>query len=317
VSGRVFTAGEAMALLDPLGDGPLALGTEMTLRFAGAEANFAIALARLEVPVAWASRLGADPFGRLIRDALAGEGVDTTWVVEDREAPTGVFFKWREAGRSRVEYRRAGSAASRLEPADVPAAALDGAALVHLTGITTALGDGPRALVHDLAARAAAAGATLLFDPNLRPVLWPDAAAAAAAHVELLGIVDWYLCGAEEGAALWGEQDPRRLAAALQARGAGGVVVRVGAEGAWVAAPGAPAELVAPPRDEQVIDEIGAGDAFAAGFTYGLLGGRAPAECVRLAHTLAATALRGTGDWETLPRLAEFSPGPGGRPAGR
>ncbi|MGI8781974.1 MAG: PfkB family carbohydrate kinase, partial [Solirubrobacteraceae bacterium] len=103
----------------------------------------------------------------------------------------------------------------------------------------------------------------------------------------------------------------------LQARGAGGVVVRVGAEGAWVAAPGAPAELVAPPRDEQVIDEIGAGDAFAAGFTYGLLGGRAPAECVRLAHTLAATALRGTGDWETLPRLAEFSPGPGGRPAGR
>ena len=65
--------------------------------------------------------------------------------------------------------------------------------------------------------------------------------------------------------------------------------------------------LVAPPRDEQVVDEVGAGDAFAAGFAYGLLGGREPAECVRLAHTLAATALRGTGDWETLPRLAELS----------
>jgi 2-dehydro-3-deoxygluconokinase len=54
-----------------------------------------------------------------------------------------------------------------------------------------------------------------------------------------------------------------------------------------------------------VVDEIGAGDAFAAGFVYGLLQGWDAPDCVRAAHTIAAWALRGTGDWETLPRLDE------------
>jgi 2-dehydro-3-deoxygluconokinase len=83
-------------------------------------------------------------------------------------------------------------------------------------------------------------------------------------------------------------------------------VVRLGARGALVAAGGEP-RAVAPPRTEQVIDEIGAGDAFAAGFAYGLLSGWAPEECTHAAHVIAATALRGTGDWETLPRLAEVA----------
>ena len=107
----VLTLGESMALLDPLEDGELRLGMPLTLRFAGAESNFAIALARLGVQVAWVSRLGRDPFGDMILEAIGSEGVDVRWVLRD-DAPTGLFCKWRTGGRTHVTYRRAGSAAS-------------------------------------------------------------------------------------------------------------------------------------------------------------------------------------------------------------
>jgi sugar/nucleoside kinase (ribokinase family) len=285
---RVLTAGETMALLDPEREGRLELGDRLTLRFAGAESNFAVGLARLGVPVTWVSRLGADRLGRLIHGALEREGVDLRWVRSDPRAPTGVFFKWREAGRTSVEYVRRGSAAAAMSPADVPDEALAGVSLVHLTGITLGLGDGPRALVLDLARRARAAGAAVLFDPNYRPALWESPAAARAAIEPVLEHVDWYLCGAAEHDALGAVDTP-------------GVVVRT-AEGSLVSTGGEVAR-VAPSRAETVVDEMGAGDAFAAGFAFGLLQGWAPAVAAQAAHVIAARALRGTGDWETLPRL--------------
>ena len=284
---RVVTAGETMALLDPEREGDLELGDRLRLRFAGAESNFAIGLARLGVPVTWISRLGADRLGVLIEEALRGEGVDVRWVRVMREAPTGLFYKWRSGGRTSVAYHRRGSAASRLQPADVPDEALEGAELVHLTGITLALGDGPRALVLDVARRAKAAGAVVVFDPNYRPALWESPEAAARAMEPVLEHVDWYLCGADEAPLV---DVPRAVV-----RTAGSAVVIRGGE-----------RIEVPPsRRETVVDEVGAGDAFAAGFAYGLLQGWDPLDCVRAAHTIAACALRGTGDWETLPRLDE------------
>jgi 2-dehydro-3-deoxygluconokinase len=104
----VLTLGETMALLDPLEDGELRLGMPLTLRCAGAESNFAIALARLGIDVAWVSRLGHDPFGDLILGAVTAEGVDVGWVQRD-DAPTGLFCKWRSEGETKVTYRRDGS----------------------------------------------------------------------------------------------------------------------------------------------------------------------------------------------------------------
>ena len=87
----VLTVGETMALIDPVEDGDLGLGMPLTLRFAGAESNFAIALARLGVPVRWVSRLGRDPLGDLIERGLTDEEVDVRWVRRD-DAPTGLFL---------------------------------------------------------------------------------------------------------------------------------------------------------------------------------------------------------------------------------
>jgi sugar/nucleoside kinase (ribokinase family) len=307
---RVVTAGETMALLDPVEDGELELDRLLRLRIAGAESNFAIALARLGVPVAWISRLGDDRLGALVRGALADEGVDLRWVRTDPGAPTGLFVKWRAGGRSSVAYYRRGSAASRLAAGDVPDEALAAASLVHLTGITMALSESARELVVDVVRRARAAGATVVFDPNFRPALWDRPEAAGAAMEPVLEHIDWYLCGAEEGGALLGTggdgrgDAARAVIAALRERGVPGAVVRIGADGALVAHGDAVAH-VAPRRTEEVIDEIGAGDAFAAGFAYGLLQGWDAERCTQAANAIAACALRGTGDWETLPRLDE------------
>ncbi len=284
----VLTVGETMALLDPPGEGELELGMPLTLRFAGAESNFAVGLSRLGVGVRWISRLGRDRLGDLIERALAAEGVDVSFVRRD-EAPTGLFVKWRSGGRSHVAYYRAGSAASRLIPEDVPDQALEGIRLVHLTGITMALSAGARELVLDVARRAKERGATVLFDPNFRPALPDTPEEASARQRAVLPHVDWYLCGAEEARLLWGDE-PIPVPA----------VVRLGERGALV-----DGEVVPPPRLTQVVDEIGAGDAFAAGFAYGLLRGWPSRDCAHAGNVLASYVLRGTGDWETAPSLAE------------
>ncbi|NUS47334.1 MAG: sugar kinase [Gemmatimonadaceae bacterium] len=296
----VLTVGETMALFDPARDGPPATGSPYTLRFAGAESNFAVALARLGVGARWVSRLGDDPVGDLIVRTLESEGVDTRWVTRDREAGTGAFMKTRDRGRAHVQYFRRGSAASRLVPGDLPDDAFAGVRALHLTGITQALSDGARATVHHAAECAGRLGVHVTFDANFRPALWRDGAEARRAQDPVLPLVDWYLCGIEEARALWGPGTVEALDARIRGAGARSVVIRVGERGAFVTG-----RIVAPPQVVEVLDEIGAGDAFDAGFVYALLLGHDPPHCVHAGHVVAAYALRGTGDWETLPHLAD------------
>jgi sugar/nucleoside kinase (ribokinase family) len=292
---QVLTVGETMALLDPVEDGELGYGDALTLRIAGAESNVAIALSRLGVPVTWVSRVGDDPLGRLIVSSLERECVDVRAAVDPR-APTGLFLKWRGAEGPANLYFRRGSAASLLGPEDVGDELLEGVELVHLTGITTALGERPRALAHDLARRAKERGILVSFDPNYRAALWDSPADALAAHAELVPLVDWYLCGAEEGRLLFGVETAEQVRDAAHARGAAEVVVRLGAAGALT-----DTGIVPPPRVVAVRDEIGAGDGFAAGIAWARLSGWSMQRAVQAAHCVAASVLHATGDWETYP----------------
>lgn len=301
---RALTVGESMALLDPTSEGPLVPGVQFSLRVAGAESNFGIALHRLGVSVTWVSRLGADPLGDFIYRTLDDEGLDLSYVRRD-PAPTGVFLKLRSHGQTNVSYYRRGSAASRLDPADVPDLALEGAALLHLTGITMALSDSARRTVIDVARRAKAQSVPILFDPNYRPALWSGPDEAVAVHKEVLEFVDWYLCGVQEADTLWGASGPGSILDALAAAGVHRSVVRLGAEGS-VVRDHDDVYNVATNGVEQVIDEIGAGDGFAAGFAYGLIEGWRPPECAKAGHMIASHAVSGTGDWETFPHLDEI-----------
>jgi 2-dehydro-3-deoxygluconokinase len=298
----VLTVGETMALLDPVDEGEPVQGARFQLRIAGAESNLAVALVRLGVRVAWVSRVGEDAFGRLVADTLAGEGLDLRWLRSDPSAPTGLFVKLRSAGRTSVVYFRRGSAASRLRREDVPDGALDGVRLVHLTGITMALSETARELVVDVAHRARERGIAVCFDPNYRPALWESPQQAVAAQRPVLPYVDWFLCGLEEGNLLFGTSGAEPLVEAVRQAGAHHVAVRVGADGAIVS-DGSTLVPVPVPRVVPVLDEVGAGDGFAAGFAYGLLRSWRPRACAAAGNVIAAAALAGTGDWETFPRL--------------
>ena len=173
----LLTVGETMGSLRA--DRPLQVGTEMRLSIAGAESNVAIGAARLGHRVRWAGVVGADQPGTLIVRTLRAEGVDAA-VRVDADASTGlILFEQRLADITRVSYHRAGSAGSRLHLEDVEAAFDPVPRLLHLTGITPALGRGPAEAVEHAMVLARRHSVPVCLDVNYRGRLWDPVTAAA------------------------------------------------------------------------------------------------------------------------------------------
>lgn len=300
----VLTLGETGGLLDPVDESAIELGSLFQLRISGAESNFAIALCRLGISTRWFSRLGTDALGDLVLHTLRAEGVDLRFVARDAAAPTAMTVRFVGHEPPGLTYFRAGSAASRMQPGDMPDEALDGASLFHLTGITLALGEGPRALARSIAELARKREVPVTFDLNYRPALWNARDAAEGCRV-ILPHADWVLCGEDEARLLFGGDSPRSTIDNLKSAGASQVVLRIGAGGALVDVDDRLVRLSAFPV-ESIVDEVGAGDAFDAGFVCGILHGRGPASSARIGNLLASHALTGTGHWETLPTIEDI-----------
>ncbi len=127
---EVVTLGEGMGVLYPQAPITLDTATTLALDIDGAEANLAIRLSRLGHTTRFVGRVGADPFGRRILATLAANAVDTSCMITDRSAPTGVFFReWLPDGVRRAYSYRAGSAASRMAPEDLQPRMFSGANL--------------------------------------------------------------------------------------------------------------------------------------------------------------------------------------------
>jgi 2-dehydro-3-deoxygluconokinase len=299
---EVVAVGEMMGLLDPETDGPLEDVSRYRLGVAGAEGNVLINLAHLGHRTAFVSAVGMDPFGRLVTRTLCERGVGTEHIAVDPSAPTGMFFKERLGdGQRRVYYYRDRSAAARLTPGAVDLERLGRPKVLTLSGVTLGLGDG-----HGLSevARTAMSWAaasrecTVVFDPNLRPALW-DGARAAAEFSDILPLIDVLLVGRDELATLMPEVDPHEAAQRLSVSALEAVVVKDGAQGAVVHEAGR-ATAIAPFPVDQVVDSVGAGDAFAAGVISGLLRGWSFADGARLGAVLGAKAVTVSGDWEGI-----------------
>ncbi|UPM42457.1 sugar kinase [Halocatena salina] len=302
----VLTLGETMVLLNPHESGPLRHTMDFRKRIGGAESNVAIGLARLEHQAAWVSRLGADPHGQYVRDTIRGAGVDTQYVTFDSKAPTGIMFKERrELGESGVFYYRDDSAASRMTPDDLPDDALADAKYLHLTGITPALSDSCQKLIQDAIHRANQHDLTVSFDPNLRFKLW-DPAEMRETLLPLIEECDVVLPGIEEGEVLLDTEDPETIAEEFRALGATEVIVKLGADGAFVASDSV-AQRVGAYEVDRVVDPIGAGDGFAAGYLSGRLDGLSPHRATDRATAVGALATTVTGDIEGLPTRSELA----------
>lgn len=301
----VLTLGETMVLFGPEEPGPMKHQQTYKKSLGGAESNVAIALSRLGNDVSWHSKLGADPHGEYVNSFVRGEGVDTSTVEFTEDAPTGLMFKERRAlGESSVYYYRHGSAASTMTPADLPADAIAEADYLHLTGITPALSESCREATFAAIERARDGGTTVSFDPNIRHKLWESEAEMRRTLLALVEKSDVVLPGIEEGRALFDADTPEGIAEACRARGAAVAVVKLGAEGALVS-DGEPTRV--PGFEiERVVDPIGAGDGFAAGFLDGRLRGLGPVEATKRANAVGAFATTVTGDVEGLPTEREL-----------
>lgn len=302
---EVVTLGETMVAMVPERRGPLARAVRFRRHVAGAETNFAIGITRLGHRARWLGRVGGDPFGDVILETLAAEGVDITCAIRDPHAPTGLMIKERpRQGDSRSLYYRSGSAASRQDADTLDPGQFAGAAWLHITGITPALGAGPARAVARALAIARGLGLRVSFDPNYRAALWTPAAAGRALR-PLAEQADVLVCSPEEGAMLFGPGAPGAIAArALTCGRATLVAIKDGARGATLWGRGQEALVIAP-HPVRVRDTTGAGDAFACGLVAGMLEGRALAEAGRLAAWCGALACTVAGDWEGAPRRSD------------
>lgn len=296
----VVTIGETMVMFSPAQSGPLRYVHNFQKRMAGAESNVAIGLARLGHSCSWISRVGDDEFGRFLLRELQGEGVDISQVKMDPHAPTGIMFKEiREGSDTRVYYYRSGSAASRMTPEDLEPCFPDGAKILHITGITPALGECCRNTVMKAVTMAKEQSCTVSFDPNIRLKLWSREEAAKTLG-RLVPYADILLCGQEEGEILFGTDNAQALLDCILNAGVGTAVVKMGTQGCWIAS-GEERHRVEAFPVSRVVDPIGAGDAFAAGFLAGVLEGGTLLECGRLANAMGAFAVTAAGDFEGLP----------------
>ena len=303
---RAVCIGEGLVVLVARDPGPLEQSAVFDRSAGGAEVNVAGVLAGLGVSSAWASRVGNDGFGRYLVSSVAGRGIDVSAVQTDSARRTGIYIKERGgstadandlgSGNSRMHYYRQASAASAMDVAflETPPVAglLATSELVHVTGITPALSSSATACTLALAARPRAT-ALVSFDLNYRPALWADRLDQAPLILaDIMRQVDVAFLGADEADAVWGIDDPdqlRRMFAGprhlIVKNGGGRVTVFDGPVRADIAA-----------LQVDVVEQIGAGDAFAGGFLAGLLTGLGVRERARLGHLCAAAVLTSHSD---------------------
>ncbi|MGS0561329.1 sugar kinase [Microbacterium aurugineum] len=292
--------GEGMVALVAAAAGPLEDCRTFHRSLAGAEWNTAIALASAGIRTAVVSRVGDDGFGRFLTAELRAHGVDDSAVQVDADAPTGLYVKElapRADGAvdGTMHYYRSGSAASAMSPQTLAeprtSALLAEAALVHTSGITPALSASALAAQESLFADRRP-DRLLSFDLNWRPALWRGRVAEGKAIVsDFARRADIVFCTRPDAEAVFGTSDPQELRALfpeprhLLVTDSGGAVAYDGSERAESEALDAP-----------VVETIGAGDAFAAGFLAGVLTGLSLTGSLARGHRIATRALVSTRD---------------------
>ena len=310
----LVTIGESLGLIRANAIGSLVHESALTLGIGGAEGNVAIGVARLGSEATWVGRLGDDSVGRRIEREYRAEGVRV--IAAHDAASTALMLKERPTvDRTVVRYYRTSSAGSRIAPADLDGVDIEGADILHVTGITLALSATARATVHSAVDRARRSGVTVSFDVNHRSRLWESTAAAALEYRELAAKADIVFAGDDEASILVEGESPHELAEALSRLGPGEVVIKLGAQGCLARANGVELRRDAVPVT--VVDTVGAGDAFVAGYLAERMRGLPLADRLETAVRAGALACTSAGDWEGLPTRAELGASPSTDPVNR
>ena len=290
----LVTLGEVMLRLAIPSPARIESVKQLDVQIGGAEANVAAACARLGLRSAWISVLPSNAWGERVRRELTGHGVDCAHVRVVEGARMGLYFiEYGAAPRPvRVLYDRLDSAFARLRAEDLDWEPVRRARLVHLTGITPALGAGPRSAVE----RAAQEATQLSFDVNYRATLWSPAEARAFVESILPG-VRYFFIGEAEARLLFDLAGSPEATIDALARLAPKATIALlqGPEGSTVLDGG---QLWRPTRRHtvQMVDPVGAGDAYVAGFLWAALTGRGTQEAVDAGAAVSALKCSTWGD---------------------
>jgi 2-dehydro-3-deoxygluconokinase len=301
---EVITIGDAMITMNPTSKGPMRFVHSFERNVGGAELNVAIGCARLGLDTGWISRLGNDEFGRYIQHFVRGEGIDTSQLKLVEGYPTSVNFKEvLEDGAGRTFYYRLNSPTLTLTPDSLEESYIAHSKVLHITGVFPAIDEKNVDVIKHAITLAKRNGVLVSFDPNIRLKLWSKQRAKEVLS-EFLPFVDILLTGVEEAELLFGTRDEKEIIEKSKLFGISYIALKKGAEGSVGYHND---EFIhsdpVPPR--KVVDTVGAGDGFDAGFLYGVLQGWPLEKILRFANTIGSMVVSVSGDNEGLPYLED------------
>ncbi|MGW0804895.1 sugar kinase [Nonomuraea sp. NPDC002799] len=287
----VYTLGEPLGVVS---SGRVRHESEARLDVCGPEFTLAIGLARLGHRAAYLGKVGDDELGARVVTVLRGEGVDVADLRVAEGLRTGMVLRETRVARElKVAHYRTGSAGSRLAPGNVPIDRIAAAKMLHVTGITAALGRDALEAVRVAVSAARNADVMISFSVEYVPELWPSVREAEEVLSELA--CDSHLLFLRQD-----ELDLVKPALTPERE----VVVDRGAKGASVRADRMRYDVQG--WQVPVVDTAGAGEAFAAGYISAALDGLTPQERLHRGALLSAAAVTGISDWQGLPTRSEL-----------
>ncbi len=306
----IISMGEPMLEFNAAEEGSLSEVGQFNVGYGGDTSNFAVAASRLGETVGYLTRLGDDEFGERFFRLWKKEGIDTSQVVCDADAPTGIYFISRKANAHFFTYYRKNSAACRMSPLNIPLDYIRKARLFHVSGISQGISSSACDAVFEAMTASKEAGVIVSYDPNLRLKLWPLSRARAIIH-KAVTMADIVLPSLEDATALTGMDNEEEIAQFYLDLGPAVVVLKLGAKGALLAVK-EDADGVAIlktrrflPYEVNSVDMTGAGDTFDGGFAVGYLAGWPLEKCVKFANAAAALATTGLGAVAPIPTRQE------------
>lgn len=299
----VLTIGESMAVFSPRDPGAMRYSTEFTRFFAGAESNVAIALTRLGHSVSWVSQVGNDELGIALLSFIRGEGVDTSSVKFSDAGPTGLLLKEkRHADDIRIHYYRDGSAASHMQPDLLKEEQFINLKVFHVTGITPGLSESAFRLIMKALEWCKKYNVTVVFDPNIREKFLKQPNYLEKLR-QILHYTTVFIPNVEEAKKLLDIDEISEQAQVAFSYGIKTVVIKGDAETFYFTSE---EEGYATLFEVEVVDSVGAGDAFAAGIISGIVDGLDWLRTIKTANAMGALAITAVGDITNLPNREEL-----------
>ena len=303
----VILVGEPMALFMATVAGSLDGVTNYDVDIAGAEINVAIGMTRLGHRASYITKLGYDPFAKLIEKRLEDSSIDTSYIKYSPERNTGFMLKNLVfEGDPEIAYFRKNSAASQLNEDDLKDIDFSNYDNLHVTGIMPAVSKSARQAIYSLVTRAKEEGLFISFDPNLRPQLWEDEETMIENINNLASQADIFLPGINEAKLLSKKDTLDEIVDFYLGLGIESMVIKLGADGAYLANK-KERKLIEGYRVDRVVDTVGAGDGFAVGMVSGLMEGLKMEDCVLRANAIGAIQVQHRSDNQGLPSREDLN----------